>query len=247
MFWRIAFRMVTGFVVSILIFIVFSCTTQTNTNVSHGNSALVSQMSTPIPTVHRSLANKSQSQSELNSAKAIRNIDFRNFTFPWNPCASKRSIANDTVTLTGGRLEIDEDERKGGCVFTLSLATVLYGTLTNNAQEDAVIYLAGTMPTNSFFGNLMIYSLRGEEAQLVWQHPTGDRGDGGLRTFRIENNILVVEEYDPAVSDVESLCCPKVFRRSFFEWREKRMQRVKSEVLPNEYSNAYVILPPTQQ
>jgi hypothetical protein len=141
------------------------------------------------------------------------------------------------------------DERKGnqGCAFTLSLGTVLYASLTNKDQEDAVVYLAGTMPTNSFFGNLMIYTLRAGKAQVVWQHRTGDRGDGGLRTFRIENNRLVVEEYDPTVTDVESLCCPKVFRRSFFEWQNGRMQRTGSDVLPNEYSNAYVMLPPTEQ
>lgn len=235
----------TGFILLILVFMITSCMTGSTTKVPHSNSQGASKTQTPVVAIDTGAA-KNRSQSEVNSGKAIRNIDFRNFTFPWNPCRPRAARSDDKVTLMGGWLEIDEDERNDGCVFTLSLATVIYGALTDNAQEDAVIYLAGTRPSNSFFGNLMIYSLKGGEPQLVWQHTTGDRGDGGLRTFRIENNSLVVEEYDPAVSDTESLCCPKAFRRSFFEWRGKRMQRIRSEVLANEYSNAYVMLPPTQ-
>jgi hypothetical protein len=93
---------------------------------------------------------------------------------------------------------------------------VLYSDFNEDGLEDAVVYLSGSEPMNSFFGCLLLYEARkGAAPSLVWKHETGDRGNGGLRAVRLQERSLVVDDYAPEVNPVQSLCCPTKYKRSY--------------------------------
>ncbi len=189
-----------------------------------------------------------QKNAELSRATSgIRQIDFGNFTYAWYPSFLKPALGRRELTLVNKSFEVDLDNQQGIAPVKVELAHVLYADLTEDGQEEAVVYLAGSVPTNSFLGNLLVYKLLRGQPKLLWQHETGDRGNGGLRGFKVEGGRLIVEEYDPKVNAEESLCCPKKFRRSFFRWKNGRFARDKSEVVLNEYPNAYFVGYPADQ
>ena len=58
---------------------------------------------------------------------------------------------------------------------------------------------------------------------------------------RVGNEEFIFEEYDPAVNANQSLCCPKNYRRTYLIWKNGRFSLDKSEVIANEYPNAYFV------
>lgn len=91
---------------------------------------------------------------------------------------------------------------------------------------------------NSFLGSVSIYGLEDGRPKLLWRHETGDRGDGGLRAFRVQEGTFILEEYSKKANLEESLCCPKQYLRTHLKWNGHHFQMIKSEVLQNEYPNA---------
>lgn len=190
---------------------------------------------------------KPESTKSDQASRGIRLVDFRNFTYPWYPKLLEPPFGKKELTLRNGSFELPFDNKQRVTPLVVSLEHVLYDDLTGDRKEDAVVYLAGTIPTNSFVGSLMIYSLQGDKLVLLYRHETGDRGNGGLRAFRTENGRLIIEEYDPAVNLEQSLCCPKNYRRTYLRWKDGRFSGDKSEVLVNEYPNAFFVGYPTTQ
>jgi hypothetical protein len=62
-----------------------------------------------------------------------------------------------------------------------------------------------------------------------------------LRGVRLDKRSLLVDEYSPEVNPVQSLCCPTKYKRSYYHWQAGQFVLTKSEILDNEYSNAYFI------
>ena len=183
------------------------------------------------------VARPSVSPEKTDASDRIRQIDFANFTYPWYPSFLQPPQGRRKVTLRNGRFEIDQTERKITPV-ALSLGQVRYADLTGDSEEEAIVYIAGTVPPNSFLGNVLIYAIDNGGPKLLWQHETGDRGNGGLRSFRVEDGTFIIDEYSPEATLEESLCCPKQFMSSRFRWDGKRFGLVKSAVLANEYPDA---------
>lgn len=95
---------------------------------------------------------------------------------------------------------------------------------------------------NTFLGCLLLYEgSHNASPKLLWKYETGDRGNGGLRGAHLHRDSLVVDEYASEVNPVQSLCCPKKYRRSYYAWRAGKFTLTKSEVFNNEYSNAYFV------
>jgi hypothetical protein len=171
----------------------------------------------------------------------IRGVNFNNFTYPWYPKFLTPPSGQREISLQNGHFEVGLDRKNGTQAISVDLEHVYYADLTGDGVEEAVVYLAGSVPTNSFFGNLLIYTMKETGPTLLWQHETGDRGNNGLRGFRVENGEFILEEYSEEANPQQSLCCPKYFLRSYYRWTNNQFTRAKSEVLANEYSNAYFV------
>jgi hypothetical protein len=175
------------------------------------------------------------------SAVGIRMIDFGNFTYPWYPEFVRDPSAKRELVLTHNEFEVPLNNEAGLISFRVNLEHVLYADVTGDGQDDAIVYLAGSVAPNGFFGNLMVYTYKNDRPVLLYQVETGDRGNGGLRGFRSQNGQLIIEIYDPAVNEEQSLCCPKKYRRMYLSERNGQFSVYKSEVLNNEYANAYFV------
>ncbi|HYJ87382.1 MAG TPA: hypothetical protein VEW46_15075 [Pyrinomonadaceae bacterium] len=167
-----------------------------------------------------SLENSGQqpNKTKQTTRSGIRQVNFRNFTYPWYPKSLTPPLRRREITLHNGNFEIGLEARQGITPITVDLEHVLYADLTQDGEEDALVYLAGSVPTNSFLANLLVYTIDNGILKVLWQHETGDRGNGGLRAFKVADSALIVEEYDPKVNPEQSLCCPKNFSRSSFRW-----------------------------
>jgi hypothetical protein len=190
---------------------------------------------------------KSNSSSKDSNQKSdlIRAVDFRNFTYPWYPTGYVPPHGKRTTILQDGKIIVEKDAKKNIENVYLSLANVFYTELTGDDQEEAVVTISGVVTFNSGAGCVFIYTLRDERPKLLWKHEIGDRADGGLRSLRIENKNLVIEEYEikfdyseGRYEDGTGLCCAKRYVRSYYSWNGKRFRKIKSDVLANEYGDA---------
>lgn len=187
----------------------------------------------------RSISPSINQPTPSSTKSSIRLVDFANFTYQWYPHFLKPPLGRREMRLDNGHFEVGLDRQDEMRPVSVDLEHVHYADLTSDGDEDAIVYLAGSVPTNSFLGNLLIYTLQKGEPRLLWQHETGDRGNGGLRGFSVENGEFVVEEYVKEANPEQSLCCPKNFLRSYYRWNNGKFVRVRSAVIANEYSNAY--------
>jgi hypothetical protein len=166
---------------------------------------------------------------------AIRDVDFKNFTYPWYPSFLKSRSRE--VTLHDGKLEIEEDRQAGIGNLSLELNDVSYVNLRGDGKEEAIVTVAGITGVNRFLGSVFVYAIEKEKPKLLWQHETGDRADGGSRRIGVEKGMLILEEYVRSEGD-GGLCCPKIFIRSNYRWSGNHFEKISSETFPNEYKNA---------
>lgn len=135
----------------------------------------------------------------------IRKIDFKNFTYEPS-CAGEETRK---VTVKDG--EFSEVKQEDGYVdrFYFTVMSVVYGDVTADGNEDAVILTNCNMGGTGQFTEGFIYELKNEKPSLAARIPGGDRAYGGLKAARVESGLLVVESYDPG--EESASCCPEFF------------------------------------
>ncbi len=181
------------------------------------------------------------SQRRLSS---IRSVDFANFTYQAKPIYSEKNFR-----LRDGRYK----GRLRGVYdipYPISLVGVVYGDVTGDGSEDAVVVLYESVKGSAIPYYVYVYTLEGGKPRFLWSFATGDRGDGGLRKVYAENSEFVVELYgkntgigDIANKEETGACCPKSFTRIRYRWRGGRFrQKGSREVLPNPLPNAKLLM-----
>ena len=186
---------------------------------------------------------KPQPLASASPETPIRKIDFKNFTYPWYPSDYRPPHGERKISLRNGEMKV-EAARSTDRVWA-SLTNVSYASLTGDDQEQAIVTVTTNFDPNGSVDCIFVYTLQGNKPKLLWSHETGDRANGGLRSLRVEDSYLVVEQYDikfdwakGSYEEGTALCCPKRFIRSHYRWNGKRLQKSKSETLPNEYDDA---------
>ena len=106
------------------------------------------------------------SLSHAQTKHGIRSIDFRNFTY--HP-----SIVDESVHARNGKYEDEET--------SFTVGKVIYGDLTNDGQEEAVVTTIYEMkdaanPANSSFPEGYIYTMNNGEATLLGKFDVGEIG-----------------------------------------------------------------------
>jgi hypothetical protein len=182
--------------------------------------------------------------AQASSTRSIRDIDFRNFSYPELPtgkCSMSRVRVRDgkygsVKNFSPGRTP------KGGC-WAVDVAPIVYGDVTGDGQEEAMVVLYAEVGGTESSNDVFIYAMKNGKLTLLWKFATGDRADGGLRRIYAENGGLVVELagknkiigsdlYAPD-GTLTGACCPTVFTRTKYKWVRGRFVRSgKPEVLP---------------
>jgi hypothetical protein len=161
-----------------------------------------------------------------NSAEApispIRDVDFRNFTYPYTEELVEPLDPEQTFTLKEG--ERPETRNRDGQVdgMGIYLREVKYGDATGDNREEAIVTMNLVTGGTSQPGIVYVYAFEGGGPKLLWGFVTGDRADGGLRSVRAEDGSLVVELNSPDGSRGD--CCPAFFTRIKYRWTGERFQ-----------------------
>lgn len=182
--------------------------------------------------------------AQAASPRSIRDIDFRNFSYPSLPTG--KCWMNSVRVRNGkyGSMKNFSPGRtpKGGC-WSVDVAPIEYGDVTGDGREEALAVLYAEVGVTESSEDVFIYALKNEKPTLLWKFATGDRADGGLRRIYAENGQLVVELagknkiiggdlYAPD-GTLTGACCPTVFTRTKYRWIRGRFVRSgESEVLP---------------
>ena len=165
----------------------------------------------------------------------IRSVDFENFTFPAKPIYPE---GEKYFTLRNG--EYAKRLRDGAIEpYPVSLVELVYGDATGDGNEEAILVLTENIRGTAIPYYVYVYTMKRKTPKLIWSFETGDRAQGGLRQVFAENGELVVELYgkdkfvggDLFAEDgsIRGACCPSVFTRSRYEWRNNRF-RSKGQV-----------------
>jgi hypothetical protein len=187
-------------------------------------------------------------------------FDFKNFSYPlprgW------QTPDNSDATLTNGHLEpifeavhdeMDDEEKaqaRSARRIGMSYVTARYMDATGDGQDEAFVILKVETTGSAIPQFVYIYEWKDDKPELIWYFRTGDRADGGLKDFRMENGELMVELYgqdrfllggietNKITGDEEQLCCPTYFTRTTYKWNGKTFQLNKKRL-------TYLVADPT--
>ena len=183
----------------------------------------------PAPSVEPNRSSPAQSP--------IRSVDFENFTY--QQIESRR-----TFTLIDGRQPTENDP--------MSLVDVVYGDVTGDEEEEAMVVQSQSTRGTAIPFFVYIYTMERDRVRPIWSFHAGERGDGGLRQISAVNGELFIELYgrDRVVNggtsseeDNVGVCCPRFYTRSRYEWRGRRFRlKEKEGALPLQGGAGYLPL-----
>ena len=171
--------------------------------------------------------------SVLAAQPNIRQVDFKNFTYPlsghllghssleWLDTPTNPAIKRKTIHLVNGsQLEkvssVVVDGKEYGQFEGFTFESVSYADLTGDRNEEAIIVLmyhsGGTQTTNYVY----VYTLEEHGPMLLAYCHTGNRSDSGLYGVSAVNGQLVFELLDPAKASGE--CCSSGVLISRYKW-----------------------------
>ncbi len=161
------------------------------------------------------------------TAAGIQSLDFSNFNYPWFPALGK---SLGTFRLLDGKYEGTDE------TAPMQIFSVVYGDLTNDSEDDAVVALDIIVKGGSAAPNVIyVYTMKDRNPRLLWAFETGDRASGGLRRVYPENGMLVVELYgkgkiigtnlfaDDGTTAMTPL--PFYYTRTRYKWNGSRFRR----------------------
>jgi hypothetical protein len=169
---------------------------------------------------------------------AIRNIDFRNFTFP--------GIFEKRITLRGGKSTVETKN----CETQYELDDVVYRDLNRDGREDALVSIWDFTACGSscVSYDFYIYTTRDYRPSLLWKFSSGCQGVGGLKDFRMSGRSLVFELFGKtgiAGAKIQSAgyndggeCCPNFYSVVRVAWDGRRFRQVGMKFFPYNEATA---------
>lgn len=204
---------------------------------------------TPSPTVPNLQAELLDDRNKTTTSP-IGKFDFKNYTYEL-PRGWQNPDGSTDIKLTNGRIapvekavdekmdDVSKAEAKLQRRIGMSFVAEKYFDVTGDGADEALIALKIETGGGAVPQIVYVFEWKDGKPELIWPFRTGDRADGGLKDLRAENGELVVELYGQdrfllgqietgkISDDVEQLCCPTFFTRSFYKWNGKNflMQR----------------------
>jgi hypothetical protein len=156
----------------------------------------------------------------------IRKIDFKNFTYePYCVGEDKQKI-----TVKNGEYTLDKGDYDR-LYFTVTGVT--YGDANGDQIEDAMVLTICNTGGTGQFSEGFIYGVKDGKPELLSRIEGGDRADGGLRTAKVENGLLVVERN--GAGETGGACCPEFVVTSKYKLEGKTLKQIGGDVTRDLY------------
>jgi hypothetical protein len=170
------------------------------------------------------------------SARGIRDVDFKNFSFPWQaptrwPDHLRWMSLNvkNQVRLVSGRFdERDEREQRKDTVFSgVTFEGVSYSKLVDDREEDAIVVLRYDTGGTQYHYWVYMYNFLNNKPNLLGFFHAGDRAYNGLYQVYGKDHLLYVKLFDPALRQGD--CCSNAYIRYQFRWNGQGFEAVGSQ------------------
>jgi hypothetical protein len=110
----------------------------------------------------------------------IREVDFKNFTYPVE-------TGKDTFTLKNGETPFGD-----GKDILFALENIEFADLTNDREDEAIIKMLSEYDKTST-GFMYVYTLENQKPKILWSAATGFNAQGGLKRLYSDKGDLIVE------------------------------------------------------
>jgi hypothetical protein len=201
------------------------------------NPATVPSPSPAMPNLQAELLDS----QNTTTAFPIGTFDFKNYTYEL-PRGWQNPDGTSDITLRDGHAapvsrpinsSMDDEEKmiaKSQRRIGMSYVTTKFFDVTGDGQDEAIVVLKVETEGAAIPQLVYVFEWKDGRPELIWPFRTGDRADGGLKTLRPENGLLVVELYGQdrfilgqtetgkITDDLEQLCCPTYFTRTSYKW-----------------------------
>jgi hypothetical protein len=165
----------------------------------------------------------------VHAQKTIRQVDFKNFSYPlsshllvhaslqWLDTSSGGTIKGQSIRLVNGVTAKDTAASPG---FTLQ--SVAYADVTGDGKEDAVVVVRYDSGSTQNTHYVYIYSLADGHPKLLAYCHTGGGTNLGLQKAYGEQGQLVIEMLDR--QNLQGKCCTSGFVRTRYKWHDGGFQ-----------------------
>jgi len=162
----------------------------------------------------------------------IRQVDFKNFTYPWRgPSGWPHQLewldtaGQEHVRLVEGRWRLHTEDEESSTPFSgLTLEEVRFDDVTGEGLTDAIVVLRLNTCGTQYSHYVYIYAFAaGKPKLLAWFH-SGDRSASGLYRVYGQGGKLVIELFDPEKREGD--CCSSGFVRTLYDWHNGKFRLV---------------------
>jgi hypothetical protein len=165
-------------------------------------------------------------KASAEAQNEIRKVDFKNFTYePYCVGEDKQKI-----TVKNGEYSLDKGDYDR-MYFTVT--DVTYGDANGDQIEDAMILTICNTGGTGQFSEGFIYGIKDGKPELLSRIEGGDRADGGLRSAKVENGLLVVERNGAGPNG--GACCPEFVVTSKYKLEGKTLKQIGGDVTRDLY------------
>ena len=165
----------------------------------------------------------------------IRQIDFRNFRYPWRTATTPEDFhwltKFDTTMSLRDSVHVFKADGCGGLYQRcpeVSILEILYTDVNDDFVQDAVIVLSYTSGGTAHWEYVYFYTVGNGTAKLIAAFQTGTRAYHGLHRVYTGNGHLIVELNEPDESQGE--CCATWRTRTEYQWRNDHFEAVSEPV-----------------
>jgi hypothetical protein len=180
---------------------------------------------------------------EKRALTDIRQIDFRNFQYPWETATTPENFHwltrfDTTLSLKDGE-HVFHDGACGGpyqrCA-AVSIAEIQYADINDDLVQDAIIVLTYKSGGTAYWEYVYMYTTVNGTSRLIAAFETGTRAYNGLHRVYPGNGHLIVELNEPDENEGE--CCATWRSRTEYRWSRDHFvavaEPVKELIPPHE-------------
>ena len=161
-------------------------------------------------------------QAPTADHQAIRRVDFKNFTYQPDCLGSGERNHRPSVRVSNGSFTREKEDDR----VYFEVGAVIYGDLTGDGQEEAVVRTLCNTGGTGQFSDGIIFTMRQGRPAVIATLGIGDRADGGIHDVRIEHGLLKVARY----GGTSGACCPDFIETATFKLTGSQMIAVGKPV-----------------
>ncbi|HBF12068.1 MAG TPA: hypothetical protein DDW49_01550 [Deltaproteobacteria bacterium] len=155
----------------------------------------------------------SSAPAQQKGYATIRKVDFRNFTYGEVCTAGEKNIS----VKNGIYFKDPPDDPEKIHFVDFEIIKIVYGDITRDGLEDAVIVTFCNTGGTGQFTNGLLYTLDKGQPKFAGELGVGDRANGGLYDVSFENGILLVERFGQENSGA---CCAEYIWTEQLKWEK---------------------------